>query len=157
MNNTTCCFTGHRNLPQRKIKQIKKRLDKEIDKLYHQGITNFISSGAPGFAQMAASSIIAKKAKGYNIRLTFILPCKSHDSVWPDVHKQLFHSLLMEADEVQFTSEEYHDNCMKERILYMLEQSDYLICALKRKKLEKPEYIFDYTQANGLQVINLIE
>lgn len=72
-NNTTCCFTGHRKLPQNKIWQIVKRLDTEIDNLINQGVTDFISGGALGFDQIAASCIIAKKQMGKEIRLILYL------------------------------------------------------------------------------------
>jgi len=57
----TCCFTGHRVLPANQIEGIIIRLDEEIDRLIVQGITDFISGGALGFDQIAASLIIAKK------------------------------------------------------------------------------------------------
>ena len=144
MNEKTCCFTGHRKLPKRNIKQIEKHLDSEIDNLYYQGVKNFISSGALGFAQLAAKLIITKKANGYNIRLIFMLPFKNYGHLWSDDNKYLFQHLLMEADEVQYVSEMYHDNCMKKRTLHMLEQSDFLICALKQGRTEKTEYILSH-------------
>jgi len=30
---STCCFTGHRMLPQKKVEQILKQLNKAVDKL----------------------------------------------------------------------------------------------------------------------------
>lgn len=57
MKNITCCFTGHRRLPSDRIEQITKRLSDEIDNLYRQGVTEYISGGALGFDQIAASLI----------------------------------------------------------------------------------------------------
>lgn len=54
-------FTGHRRLPKDKIKHIIIRLNQEVDNLISQGITDFISGGAIGFDQIAASVITAKK------------------------------------------------------------------------------------------------
>ncbi|NLO84719.1 MAG: DUF1273 domain-containing protein [Clostridiales bacterium] len=59
-----CCFTGHRNLPAKKIEKIILNLDREIENLIAKGITDFISGGAIGFDQIAASLIIAKKKMG---------------------------------------------------------------------------------------------
>lgn len=58
MKKFTCCFTGHRNLPAGKIVKI---LDREIENLIDKGVTHFISGGALGFDQIAASLIIYKK------------------------------------------------------------------------------------------------
>ncbi|MCD7948112.1 MAG: hypothetical protein LUG13_07460 [Oscillospiraceae bacterium] len=60
----TCCFTGHRKLPADKIERMIVNLDKEIDNLIAQGVTDFISGGAVGFDQIAASLVVAKKRNG---------------------------------------------------------------------------------------------
>ena len=77
MQENICCFTGHRYLPPEKIEQIVMNLDREIEKLIGDGVTNFISGGALGFDQMAASLILAKKEMGKQIRLIFALPYKN--------------------------------------------------------------------------------
>lgn len=41
-----------------------KRLDREVENLIGLGVTNFISGGALGFDQIAASLIVAKKEMG---------------------------------------------------------------------------------------------
>lgn len=126
----TCCFTGHRRLPKDKIQQIVIRLNQEVDNLISQGVTDFISGGALGFDQIAASLIVAKKEMGHNIRLIFALPCKNQDELWNIEQKKLYHGLLGEADEIIYISEEYFDGCMKKRNQYMVDRSAYCICAL---------------------------
>lgn len=126
----TCCFTGHRKLPQEKIEQILIRLNQEVDNLISQGITDFISGGALGFDQLAASLIVAKKEMGNNIRLIFALPCKNQDMLWSAEQKRLYRGLLDEADEIIYVSEEYTNDCMKKRNQYMVDRSAYCICAL---------------------------
>ena len=152
MRQNTCCFTGQRHLPQNKIDRIVKRLNDEIDNLCRQGVTNFISGGALGFDQIAASLIIAKKEMGYNIRLIFALPCKNQDELWTDEQKRLYRNLLTKADEIRYISEEYHDGCMKKRNRYMVEQSGYCICALLHGK-SGTEQTVKYARINGLSVI----
>lgn len=109
----TCCFTGYRRLPKDKIEQIVIRLNQEVDNLISQGVTDFISGGALGFDQIAASLIVAKKEMGHNVRLIFALPCKNQDELWSAEQKRLYHSLLGEADEIIYVSEEYTDGCIK--------------------------------------------
>ena len=117
MENYTCCFTGHRNLPANKIEKIINNLDCEIENLITKGITSFISGGALGFDQIAASWIVAKKEMGKNIRLIFALPCRNQDDLWSEQQKQLYKDLLSEADEIIYISEEYNTSCMKDNIL----------------------------------------
>ena len=155
MKSNTCCFAGHRTLPLSKVEAMIERLNVEIDNLYNQGVTHYISGGALGFDQIAASLIIAKKEIGYNMRLIFALPCKDQDRLWNDKQKQLYHNLLAEADEIYYVSEEYHDGCMKKRNYYMVEQSAYLICALLHGKSGTKQTVA-VARKNGLHIINLL-
>lgn len=79
---------------------------------------------------IAASLIVAKKEMGNDIWLIFALPCKNQDEQWNAEQKRLYHSLLGEADEIIYLSEEYYDGCMKKRNQYMVDRSAYCICAL---------------------------
>ena len=151
--NNTCFFSGHRKLPQKKIERIVKRLNEEIDKLIEKGITHFISGGAIGFDQICASMIISRKQQGADIRLIFALPCHNQDEKWTDRQKQLYRSLLSEADEIVYVSEEYTPDCMKERNFYMVDNSAYCICALIKDISETGQSV-RYARTQGLQVIN---
>lgn len=151
---TTCCFTGHRRLPKEKITHIVKRLDEEVENLICQGVTDFISGGALGFDQIAASLIVAKKEMGYPVRLIFALPCRNQDELWNEDQKRLYYNLLTEADEIVYVSEEFDDVCMKRRNRYMVERSAYCVCALVRAfggtaQTEK------YARQRGLRVVNV--
>ncbi|WP_051280444.1 SLOG family protein [Anaerovorax odorimutans] len=126
--NQTCCFVGHRRLPKEKIKYIVKRLNQEIDKLIRQGVTDFISSGTLGFDQIAVSLIIAKREMGNNVRLIFALPYENQEEIWNTEQKRLYNSLLLEADEVIYVSEEYSIDCMKKCDRFMIDRSIYCIC-----------------------------
>ncbi|MDL2273764.1 DUF1273 domain-containing protein [Oscillospiraceae bacterium OttesenSCG-928-G22] len=155
MKEKTCCFTGHRKLPKEKIEQIVVALDCEVERLIEQGVTNFISGGALGFDQIAASLIVAKKEMGRDVRLIFALPCRNQDERWNDRQKQLYHNLLAEADEVIHVSEEYSDGCMKRRNRYMVDNSAYCICA-RLYPLSGTEQTVKYARQKGLRVINVV-
>jgi uncharacterized phage-like protein YoqJ len=151
---TTCCFTGHQELPKGNIKKTIKHLNQEVDWLIAQGVTNFISGGALGFDQLAASLIIAKKEMGEPIRLVFALPCKNQEELWHSNQKKIYHNLLAEADEIIYLSEEYHDGCIEERNRYMVDQSLYCICDLMQS-LSNTKQTIAYAREKGLTVINV--
>lgn len=132
--NKICCFTGHRYLADDKIENIIIRLEYEIDKLIEQSTTTFISGGALGLDQIAASIVISKKELGNKIKLEFALPCKDQDKFWDKKQKKLYNSLLEKGDIINYINEEYTPNCMKERNKYMIERSDCCVCAFKQKK-----------------------
>ena len=46
MKNKTCCFTGHRKLPAKKMQSIIFKLNSEVERLIQEGVTTFISGGA---------------------------------------------------------------------------------------------------------------
>jgi uncharacterized phage-like protein YoqJ len=154
MNPQTCCFTGHRWLPKEKLGQILKRLDYEVENLINQGVTDFISGGALGFDQIAASLIVAKKEMGRAIRLIFVLPCKNQDGYWRDEQKRLYRGLLTEADEIVYTSEEYFDGCMLKRNRHLADHSQVCICYLAETK-GGTVYTVNYARRKGLRIINL--
>ena len=67
----TVCFTGHRQINKSKL----KNLPMEIEKSISIGYDTFLSGGAIGFDQFAASHILRLKKKYPYIRLIFVLPC----------------------------------------------------------------------------------
>lgn len=151
---TACCFTGHRTLPANKIQTLITNLDREIDALIEKGVTDFISGGALGFDQIAASLIVIKKETGKNIRLIFVLPCKNQDTLWNEEQKKLYQGLLGEADEIIFVSEEYTPLCMRKRNNYMVEHSAYCICALLHEKSGTGQTV-RFARKKGLKIINV--
>lgn len=93
---------------------------------------------------------------GNNIRLIFALPCQNQDANWDEEQKELYHNLLSEADEVICVSEKYDPLCMKQRNQYMIEHSDYCICALLHEKSGTSQTI-RLARKKGLHVLNVIE
>ena len=156
MQNSVCCFTGHRNLPANKIEKILRNLDREIDNLIAKGVTDFMSGGALGFDQIAASLIVAKKEMYKNIRLIFALPCKNQDEKWNEEQRNLYKILLFEADEVIYVSDEYDDFCMWKRNNYMVEHSACCICALLHERSGTDQTV-RYARKKGLRIVNVTE
>lgn len=152
----TCCFTGHRHLPQNKLEQIMMKLHREIEKLIAEGVTDYISGGALGFDLIAASCIVAKKEMGSPIRLIFALPCKNHTEKWPLKAKELFWQLLGEADEVCYVSDAYGVDCMKKRNQFMVDRAQYCICALLRNQSGTGQTVA-YAQRKQREIINVTE
>ena len=151
---TTCCFTGHRKLPASKVEKIVIGLDREIERLIAEGVTHYISGGALGFDQIAASLIIAKRQMGKPVHLTLALPCKDQDALWSDKQRELYQHLLDEADCIVFVSEDFTPNCMKERNAYMVNNSKYCICALLGERSGTGQTV-RMARKKGLRIIDL--
>ena len=153
-NAKTCCFTGHRLLPRDQMEKIMIRLDQAVDRLIGQGVTDFISGGALGFDQIAASLIVIKKERGYPVRLIFALPCRDQDKLWNTEQKKFYHKLLGASDEIIYVSEKYNDGCMKKRNQYMVDRSAYCICAQLYLAGGTTQTV-NYAEKKALKIIHL--
>lgn len=155
MKKNTCCFFGHDRIRKNKTAEIIKRLEHEVEALMEQGVTTFISGGAPGFEQVAASHIIAKKEMGQAVRLVFTLPCRDYESLWTPAQKKRYHDLLSKADEIIYMAKEYTSDCLAKRDRYMMEQSDYCICDWLRP-FGKSARTMTYAEQMGVAVIRIM-
>ena len=151
-----CCFAGHRHLPLEMIGPIIKRLDRATEDLIAQGVTDFLSGGALGFDQTAASFILAKREMGRPVRLIFALSCRDHEKFWGEAERELYFHLLGEADEIVYLSDRYSDGCMKQRDRYLIERSSHCVCALLNP-LSGTEQAVRCARRAGVTVINVAE
>lgn len=154
MKEKTCCFTGHRILPYQCTEKYMLRLNREIENLHLLGVNTFISGGKPGFSQMAAALVAAKKQMGYSVRLVFALPCPGQDALWSSRQRGLYRELLQEADEVHHVSSAYSKECMHRQSVFMVENAAFCICALLKNPSGTAETV-KLAEERGLTVINI--
>ena len=128
----TVCFTGHRQINKSKL----KNLPMEIEKSISIGYDTFLSGGAIGFDQFAASHILRLKKKYPYIRLIFVLPCDKiiMSQKWGFSQKNAFLFLINKADDIIYISHDYYDGCMKHRNEKLVELSSYCIAYLEKER-----------------------
>ena len=130
-----CAFTGHRprkfpwgyNEADARCVALKETLAKEIAKLVNAGYTDFFSGMAEGTDTWAALAVLALKKENPALKLHCILPCEGQADGWSASARELYFSILGQADEVVYVSREYHDGCMLERNRYLV---DHAACLL---------------------------
>ena len=128
-----CCFTGHRDLPQNLIPQLRAQMYAELEKLYSFfGVKTFISGGAIGFDLLAAETVLELKRAHPEIKLIFALPCENHTKNWGDAATMKFRMLSLLADNTVYVSQNYYNGCMHVRNKFMLEHSEFCICYCKK-------------------------
>lgn len=154
MRNQTCCFTGHRVLLQDKLLQIQTRLEEEVVKLIHQGVSYFGAGGALGFDTLAALTIIKLKQKYPQIRLILVLPCREQTKTWKAHDADVYQEILAQADKVVYTAEHYYAGCMQRRNRHLVEHSAFCICYLAQQ-CGGTCYTVHCAKRAGLQVLNL--
>ena len=130
-----CAFTGHRpkNFPwgyneaDARCLVLKKALATEITKLVEAGYTDFLSGMAEGADTWAAMAVLALKKENPALKLHCILPCEGQANGWSTSARELYHSILGQADEVVYVDREYSKGCMLERNRYLV---DHAACLL---------------------------
>ena len=156
MKEKTCCFTGHRELPEEQLPQLKQTLFKVIVRLASQGVTRFACGGALGFDTLAAQMVLMVKEAFPQIELLLILPCKTQEKYWPKEDQEIYREILARADRVVFVSETYIQGCMQKRNRLLVEGSSVCVCYCTKKQ-GGTFYTVRYARQKGLDLINLAE
>ncbi len=154
MREKTCCFTGHRVIPQADYRIIKKRLENEVEKLIHQGVVYFGTGGALGFDTLAAETVIELRKKYPYIKLILVLPCENQTKNWKREDIIKYEQIKGYADKVRVLSGHYYNGCMQVRNRHLVDCSAFCICYL-RKSTGGTAYTVNYAVENGLTIIRI--
>ncbi len=154
MREKSCCFTGHRQIPKEYLERIKEQTKTEIKKLIEQGATNFLNGGAVGYDLLVGQIIIELKQSYPQINLTLVLPCKDQCKFWSETDKQAYKQLLLSANRIIYTSEQYHNGCMHTRNRYMVDNCNFVI-AYCTKQSGGSYYTMDYAKNQNVSVLML--
>ena len=132
MDNKTCFFTGHRELPDADISYLSRRLEKEVLKLIIRGVTDFRAGGALGFDTLSALTVLKFKKYMPEVKLYLYLPCRDQAKSWRREDIKTYEDILSKANEVFYSQETYKNGCMHERNRCLAENSGYCICYLNK-------------------------
>jgi len=154
MDKKICSFSGHRQIAKLHKTTLPQLLSETLDTLIASGVRTFRSGGALGFDLLAASAVLTKRAKGADIRLHMLLPCRNQAARWPDKFRRAYENILCAADEVTYISESYDAFCMQRRNRALVDGADILLCYLTRSfggTMNTANYAYD----KSVQIINL--
>lgn len=154
MRRNSCCFTGHRAIPQEDVVALKHALRSEIERLAQKGVTEFYAGGARGFDMLAEETVLEVRETAA-VHLHLLLACKDQDSVWPQSLRRRFENILNAADSVRYISESYSDDCMRRRNDALVESSAYCICYMQRN-FGGTAYTVKKARRDGLEIIHLL-
>lgn len=154
MKDKTCCFTGHRIIPQEQYKAIFRKTKLAVKKLIRQGYLYFCTGGALGFDTIAALAVLKLKKQYSDIRLIIVAPCISQAKYWNEEEKRLYEDIKTKADKIIYTSLKYTAGCMHKRNRYLVDNSSACICYLTENS-GGTFYTAGYAQEKGLKIINV--
>ena len=112
----TCCFTGHRDLPGRKLEYVEQELRREIKNAIDDGFVSFISGFAKGSDLLFAQIVCEYKEYFTNIQLDAALPY----SKWLKRTDKPFPEILQKCNFVGSVSKEYSPDCFSHNSPYPL-------------------------------------
>ena len=126
----SACFTGHRTLSG-DIINLKETIYNALEYyIKYHGLTDFYAGGAVGWDTLAALTVIKLRKVYPHIRLHLILPCSNEEQTakWSFKDKDIFYTILSEADNIEYTSTYYYNGCMKARNTRLVECADICFC-----------------------------
>lgn len=156
MKEKTCCFTGHRIIPQEYLPAITKKLRDALIFHIEHGYRYFGVGGALGFDTLAAQIVLNLKQRYPDIKLILVLPCRDQADRWNSQDIEEYERIKARADKVVYTSERYFNGCMQKRNRHLVDCSSLCICYLI-KQSGGTKYTVDYAAKKGCIIQNLAE
>lgn len=154
MRKQTCCFTGHRHLPEERLGEIQRRLDEVIEALVRQDMRYFGCGGALGFDTQAALAVLRARERHPEVRLILVLPCRNQTRGWPTADIEMYSHIYCRADKVVYIRDHYARGCMHERNRRLVDNSAVCVCYLTQPA-GGTHYTVEYARRQGLSIINL--
>lgn len=148
----TCCFTGHRMVPNNEKDILTEKTAGIIEQLINKGYERFVTGGAIGFDMLSAISVLAMKKKYPHIKLILCIPCKGQELKWNSVQQMYYNYIMENSDEVEILNEKYVTGCMHQRNRRMVELSSVCVAYLTRN-FGGTKATLDYAKDSGLQII----
>ncbi|MBQ9845411.1 MAG: DUF1273 family protein [Oscillospiraceae bacterium] len=153
MKKTSCCFTGHRDMPK-DLLPIRKRLKAEIISAIDKGYTDFYVGGAIGFDTLAAKVLLELRMEGYSIKVHLIYPFDGFTDKFPAKDKAVYDTLLPKFDTVTCASKARGKEGFYKRNRCLVDVSSHCI-AYMTKEQGGTAYTFNYAISQGCTVINI--
>ena len=154
----TCCFTGHRKIPQARLPLLRERLENTVRRLIEErGTVNFIAGGALGFDTLAAECVLSLKKEYPKINLLLALPCPEQDTRWRKEDRERYAKILSECDKYIYISERYTPSCMHERNRFLVDHSSFCIAYRQEGKQGGTAYTLEYAKQKAIPYVNLFE
>lgn len=158
-----CAFTGHRpkkfpwgyDETDTRCVALKKALADQITKLVEAGYTDFFSGMAEGADTWAALIVLTLKNENPALKLHCILPCERQPDQWSVSARELYFSILEQADDVVYVSRAYSKGCMLKRNRYLVDHTACLLAVYNGEQRGGTAMTVRYAQKLGRQIVRL--
>ncbi len=148
--NTTCFFTGHRDIPRGDYDKIYNETVELIKRLAKDGYTDFICGGAVGFDTLAANAVLSLRDE-CNIKLHLFLPCADQAKFFSSEQKREYERIKEQCDSVNILYDKYFRGCMHARNRKMADLSSTCIAFLQTES-GGTAYTVAYAKKLGIDI-----
>ena len=153
----TCCFTGHRAIPEKDLPGILDRTEQTVRRLIEQGVIFFGVGGAIGYDTETAKLLFRLRATDYpQIKGILVYPFEGFTSRWNDKQRAEYARLLPQYDKAVCVAQRASREAYLERDRHLVDGSAYCIAYCTRGS-GGTAYTLRYAQQEGLKIYNVAQ
>jgi uncharacterized phage-like protein YoqJ len=161
MDKTTCAFTGHRphkflwkgDEADLRCVALKTVLAEQVGKLVAAGVTDFYSGMADGSDVWLSQIVLDLRKENPALKLHCYLPCEGQADKWSSSAQERYHSILGQADSVEYVSRKYYDGCMIDRNHRLVEAAGCLLAVFNGVKRSGTGATLNYARKLGREIL----
>lgn len=157
MRSKTCCFTGHRDIPELDVELIEKRTEEAIWSLYEKGVRCYRVGGAVGYDTLVADILFRLRASQMpDIKVILVYPFDGFTKGWTDEQRAHYDLNLPYFDEVVRVCDGSSKSAFWKRDRYLVDGSAYCI-AYQTRNTGGTAYTTRYARQQGVKLICVTE
>ena len=93
------------------------------------------------------------REKNFALKLHCILPYEGQADRWSDSARERYHSILKQAESVEYVSRQYYDGCMIDRNHRLVETADLLLAMFNGARRSGTGATVNYARRLGREII----
>ena len=132
---------------------LKAVLEEQIAALVNASFTQFLSGMAEATDTWCAFSVLSLREKNPAIKLHCILPCKEQADKWSASSRDLYHSILEQADSIVYVSRSYYKNCMLDRNRFLVDHASMVLAVYNGVRRSGTGATVNYARKLGREII----
>ena len=153
----TCCFTGHRVIPEKDLPGILERTERAVRRLIEHGVVFFGVGGAIGYDTEAAKLLFCLRTTDYpQIKVILVYPFEGFTSRWSDEQRAEYARLLPQYDKAVCVAQRASREAYLTRDRHLVNGSAYCIAYCTRDS-GGTAYTLRYAQQEGLKIYNVAQ
>lgn len=154
MRKQTCCFTGHRDIPQDKETEITERTEKIIKELIGKGVKYFGVGGALGFDTLVAKILFRlRETEHPSIKVILVYPFEGYINRWTQEQQAVYRQLLPCYNKRVCIADHPSKEAYLQRNRHLANNSGYCISYCTRDS-GGTAYTVKYAHSKGLTILN---